>query len=302
MKQNKPKVLVTGGEGFVGSYLVPKLRTKNFEVIITSKLSGNKQNQIYQIDIRNLEEVSKLFKEQRPDYVFHLAAISSPVEKNISTIYDVNLQGSLNILESAQEYVPESTILMVSSGYVYGNYKDPIAESFPTNPINHYGISKLAMEKLVLAYKEKIKKIVLARPFNHTGQGQSENFVIAKVINTLNRQRANYDKLVLELGNIDAVRDFTDVNDIVEAYIDLIDKGKNLETYNISSNIGYSIRDTIRILEKILDTDIDVRKNEKFMRPSDMPILIGDNGKIIKEIGWKPKIRFPQLLEKMLKY
>ena len=301
MANNKSKVLITGGEGFVGSHLVPRLISENYNVITTSKTKSSKENFVYQLDIKNNSEVSSLIRSQKPDYLIHLAAISSPIEKDISSIYDINLLGSLNILENIKQHAPECKVLLVSSGYVYGNYDKPITESFPALPFNHYGISKLAMEKLALAYKDSIKSIIIARPFNHIGKGQSENFVISKIINTLKRQRVNNEKYVLELGNIEAVRDFTSVNNVIDAYINLMKNGKHLRIYNVSSNKGYSIKDSIKILERILGSEIEIVRNQKFMRPSDIPILIGDNSKIFEEIGWQPIMTFTDILKKMIR-
>lgn len=300
MVNQNSRILVTGGEGFVGSHLVKYLKEDGIDVYSTSKHNESKTNKIYKVNITNKHKVDELIKKIKPDYLIHLAAISNPIDCNISSIYDVNLGGSINLLESISRYSNKCSILLVSSAYVYGNREVIVNEDEITCPIDHYGNSKVAMENLARVYESKINKINIVRPFNHIGEGQSDNFILPKIINTIKKQMSYNKKLKLDLGNIEAVRDFTSVMDVIRAYRMILESGCNQTIYNVSSNKGYSIIELVSIIESIVGNEIVITVNNKYLRSNNIPYLVGNNEKIKREVGWKPKLEISEILNSMI--
>lgn len=294
------KVFITGGEGFVGNHLINYLLNEtNYEIISTYFMEStfnekNNRVQFVKLDIRKKEDVENLLIIQKPDYIYHLAGISFVPASftNPLLTHETNFLGTFNLYEAIRKINLNTSILFVSTSEVYGQVDDnSINEEKILKPQNPYSVSKASAELLSYQYyKNYGLKIKIARPFNHIGIGQSENFVIpnfAKQIADINKSDK---KQIIEVGNLDAIRDFTDVKDIIRGYKYLVESDYNGEIFNLCQGKGYSIKEILDILLSFSDEKIEVKFDEKRMRPSDNPNIIGNNKKIEKALDWKPII------------
>jgi nucleoside-diphosphate-sugar epimerase len=248
-----------------------------------------------------LNDVSALKSEIigfKPDYVIHLAAISSTVSNQFSEIYETNLIGTLNLLNILNiEAVKPKKILLASSGQVYGHQgKNAFTEDSRLDPFNHYGVSKMSMEYMATQYLNTLP-IVYLRPFNYTGVGHNAHFVIPKIVKHF-REKAES----IELGNLDTKREYNDVRDVCKIYLTLLNEGISGEAYNICSGKTYSLREILIILEKISRHRLDIHQNPKFMRPNEPLQLSGSPNKLIRTIGEIDFIPLEKTLEWMLKF
>lgn len=307
------KALVIGASGFVGRYLIKFLAERNYEVVGTfhKELSVKIEKDCKQwakLDICQKDQVSQLIYENQPDELYLLAGVAVTTGPVAELYYRVNFLGTLNVLEAVKEFSPETRILLVSSASTYGIVDPdrlPIVESQPLHPLNHYAASKAAAEKAAHAYNAEGLHIVIARPFNHTGPGQSTEYVcshLAKQVANIFIKYDNKKNGVVEAGNVDVARDFTDVRDVVRAYWLLIQKGNPGEVYNVCSEKAYSIREIVSILGKAIGLDINIKSVENLKRRKDVPILIGSRAKIRRDTGWEPHIPIEVTLKDILNY
>jgi GDP-4-dehydro-6-deoxy-D-mannose reductase len=286
------RALITGINGFVGPYLKKHLLGEGFEVVGTDISEGAD----YKVDLLDAAEVDELVEEVRPDYFFHLAAQSSvklSFEKPEFT-KRVNVEGTRNLLDAVKKHAASAKVLVVSSADVYGvPEKVPLTEDSKTNPVSPYGESKLEQEKLALGYGN----VVVSRSFSHIGPGQKELFVCSDFAKQIAEERD-----VICTGNIDVKRDFTDVRDMVKAYLLALQKGKAGEIYNICSGKSYSIR---WILEKLLgfsSKKIEIETKQEKMRENEIMELVGNNSKFCNATGWKAEIKIEDTLKEILDY
>lgn len=291
------RVLVTGINGFVGQHLVRELESRNIEVYgVDVKTCSDK---IKAVNIMDENHLYKTIKEISPDYIIHLAGIANVDHSNTSLIYNINFQGTLNLLSACGRLVSKPGFLFVSSSQVYGNVAEdqlPIDEFCLVDPVNHYGASKAAGEMAVRAFGAEYEiEYVIARPFNHTGPGQTDRFVVPKIVNAFRRK----DKSI-ELGNIDTVRDYTDVRDIVRAYCDIIKNFKSGETYNIASGVGRTIHEIFNIIKKITGHEMSIIKNQSLYRKSEIKSIIGNAEKLKASTGWRTSLDIEETLISML--
>lgn len=302
----KMKALITGVNGFVGSYLSNFLVDNGFQVFgtdLTEKNSG--KFSFFKADITEKEEISNIIKKIRPDLIFHLAGIASPsaCEKNPELAGKVNVSGTENLLYACVENKINPRILITSSAYVYGVPKyTPIDENHPANPVNEYGKSKLEQEKVALRFfKELGIKSIISRSFNHIGPGQALGFVCSDFAKQIADIEKGGIKPEIHVRNLSPVRDFTDVRDIANAYLLLIENGKPGEIYNIGSGKGILIRDILNKLIGMSSKKIRVIQDKSEINDS-VPVLIADNKKLVKLTGWKPKISIDESLRDILEY
>jgi nucleoside-diphosphate-sugar epimerase len=291
------KVLVTGINGFVGQHMFRELISRNIDVWgLDIESCSEKVKAVNLLDKNLLESV---VKEISPDYVIHLAAIASVDHANISLIYDINFKGALNLLSACNKLNEKPGFIFVSSSQVYGNVSEtvlPIDESFIVNPVNHYGASKAAGESAVKAFgAEYAIPYVIARPFNHTGPGQTDKFVVPKIVNEFRKRSES-----IELGNIDTIRDFTDVRDIVKAYCCIIENFKDGEVYNIASGTGISIREMFQLIREITGHDMEVIKKEYLVRDNEIKAIVGNSERIKRDTGWAKEFTIEDTLRDML--
>lgn len=302
------KALITGGLGFVGRYLYESLLKKNNEVFIIEKSNVNLESNCYCADILNKLEVKKILSDIKPDYIYHLAGQSSVAkswECPQKTI-EINTIGTINILDCIRELGLNCKILIIGSSEEYG-FKESsnvyINESTYTNPQNPYAVSKLAQTNLSLIYSKAYNlNIVIARPFNHIGPRQNDSFVVSNFAKQIADIEYNNKKPIIYVGNLSAKRDFTDVRDIVEAYISLIEYGKYGNIYNIGSGKSFSIQYILDTLISYSNKKIVVEIDSTRFRAIDVDDIICDINKIKTEIGWSPNISIEKSLLSVLDY
>ena len=307
------KVLVTGATGFAGRHLCKLLEQSEENEVFGTTLFDNDviadlSVKVLKCDLLDRAAVKDVIDDIKPDQIFHLAALASVADawNDIEKVLINNILAQLNLLQAVIELGVKPRILVISTGEVYGAVdKDdvPINENTRLKPNNPYATSKVTQEFLGLQYFASHGiPVIIARSFNHSGPGQKGNFVIPSFASQIVDVEQGRKEPVMHVGNLQAERDFLDVRDVVVAYKRLIDEGRPGEVYNVCSGKAVRIKD---ILDKLLDAskvDITVREDYERMRPSDTPLVVGDNSKLKKATGWKPKIDINQTIEDTLNY
>ncbi len=319
------KTLITGVTGFVGSHLADYI-LENFpeEKIFGIKRWRSKTEniehlknkiQFYECDIKDAHNVYEVVDKIQPDKIFHLAAqsyVPASWEAPAETLA-TNILGQCNILEAVKkvkekEQNYDQVILIAGSSEEYGlvyPQEIPIKETNPLRPLSPYGVSKVCQDLLACQYWYSYKiKVIRSRAFNHSGPRRGEVFVDSNFAQQIARIEKGLQEPVIEVGNLEAKRDFTDVRDIVRAYWLAVDKCQPGEVYNICSEKAFSIQE---VLDKLLSLStkkgIEIRQDPSRIRPSDVPILVGDCTKFRQATNWQPKIDyFNQTLLDMLNY
>jgi nucleoside-diphosphate-sugar epimerase len=277
------RALVTGIQGFTGRYMAAELRAYGYEVVGTGTQPSPEAG-YHQVDLTDGPRLRALLEEVQPDVIVHLAAIAFVGHGAADAFYQVNLIGTRNLLEaiSASGKLPEC-VLLASSANVYGNAREGVLdESTLPAPANDYAVSKLAMEHMASLWRHRLP-IVITRPFNYTGVGQAENFLLPKIVAHFRRKAAR-----IELGNLDVWRDFSDVRSVVKAYRGLIEADCTGQTINVSSGRTHSLREVIELCTAITGHQIQVDVNQAFVRANEVRTLCGDNGKLRRLVaGWE---------------
>ena len=291
------RVLVTGARGFVGRHLVATLHERGHVAIETDH---RPHEDSLTVDVTDPLAVRGAVELAQPDAIAHLAAqafVPASIDDPQAT-YAVNVGGTQQILEAAREFVNESgarpRVLVVSSGDVYGAQPAsayPLRETTAPQPANPYAASKIAAEALALAYARSYAlDVVVARAFNHIGPGQDERFAVAGFAAQLARVAAGLAPAV-SVGNLEASRDFLDVRDVCAAYVTLLEgAGGSGELYNVASGTPTSLKEVLRRLVEIAHIGVEIRQDPARMRPSDVPVSIGDASKLREATGWSPRI------------
>ena len=311
------KSLIIGGAGFVGAYLVRHLKNDLGQDVVVTKMPREQVKvdgvdmdsiQVYDLDILQKESIVALFREIRPDYIYHLAAQSSVSVswKNPALTVDVNVKGGVNILEALRELEDKPRVLFIGSGEEYGHIlpgETPIKEGNVPRPGNIYAATKVCQNMLAKIYADAYGlDVMMVRAFNHIGPNQLPLFVVADFCKQVAEIEAGNREPVMKVGNLSAKRDFTDVRDVVRAYALLMKSGCAGETYNIGSGHAIAIED---ILKQILDhssVEIRVEVDPERLRPVDVPIIEADTTKVYEATGWKPGISLEQTIRETLDY
>lgn len=266
--------------GFTGRYLAHELESAGYEVHGIGSTPSPIPN-YHVADLACPEALEFVINSIEPDIVVHLAAIAYVAHGSAEDFYKVNLIGTYNLLHAlGKAKRPPRSILLASSANVYGNAAvELIDENTPTVPANDYAVSKLAMEHMARLWMDKLP-ILIARPFNYTGVGHGNAFLLPKIVDHFRRGAKE-----IELGNIEVWRDFSDVRSIVEAYRRLIESGRTGDVINICSGASYSLKEIIKMVEDISGREITVRVNPAFVRANEVKHLRGDQTKLIDVIG-----------------
>jgi GDP-4-dehydro-6-deoxy-D-mannose reductase len=308
-------VLITGITGFVGGYLAKALAAgpKAPRVIGTSfpQAPPADSADIHYLDLRVECDVRDLVRRLRPDRVYHLAAVSNVRSSWLSRrdTLETNVLGTQNLLEAVRLEAPGARVLFVSSSDVYGAAEGeaPLGEDAPARIVSPYAWSKAAGEALCGFY-ERVEglDIVMARPFPHTGPGQAPDFVCGDWARQIVRMERGETEPVLRVGNLEVRRDFSDVRDVVEAYAALMSSGRRGEVYNVCSGRAVSLREVLDFfvgaarLGEGRGPAVRVEVDPSKLRKTDVPLLVGDNGKIAAETGWRPRIPLAETLKDLL--
>jgi len=287
------KVLITGIDSFTGKHLSRYLQKNGYDIYGTS-LSKN-DNKKYRCDITKIDDIKSILSIVKPDFLIHLSGISFAGHGNSEEFYKVNTIGTTNILDSIVDLKLDlKKIILASSATVYGNQGVEILdESLCPKPANHYGASKYAMESLVNGYFSKIP-IIITRPFNYTGKGQAEHFLIPKIVNHYKEK-----KETIELGNLEVSREFNDVGFVCEVYKKLLESAVQSEIVNIATNTGIKLLDVIEMMNAIAGYNIKVKVNPLFVRKDDIKILTGSSQKLTELIGNTKQKEFKSILKDM---
>jgi len=295
------RVLITGAEGFTGRYMAAELHQAGYEVVglvhkpLTGSIRGLKR--AYVCDLSDAAGLSVLIEDVRPNIVVHLAAISFVAHGDMEAIYRTNLVGSRNLLDAlACAKEPLEAVLLASSSNVYGNATGGMLdENTPPEPANDYAVSKLAMEYMARLYIDRLP-IIIARPFNYTGQGQSESFLLPKIISHVRREAP-----VIELGNLDVARDFSDVRMVVQYYRRLLETSSAIGgTYNVCSGRAYTLQEVLDMVRAMSGHNFEVRVNPMFVRENEVKVLLGSRGRLEEAVGAMPAIPLKDTLQWML--
>ncbi|WP_322091638.1 GDP-mannose 4,6-dehydratase [Paraburkholderia bannensis] len=291
------RTLVTGLRGFTGAYLAEALRGAGHAVVSPKgNAASPADSRGSGFDITSLEQCRRVIEEVRPDYIAHLAAISFVGHANDLEFYHVNVLGTLNLLQACEDvgHTPRK-ILIASSANVYGNVEsDAIDESFPLAPVNHYAASKMAMEAMVRTWFERLP-IVITRPFNYTGVGQSERFLVPKIVSHFLRRDP-----VISLGNIDVARDFSDVRYVAQVYGALLESDVAGETINVCTGQPYSLAQILALCGELTGHEIRVEVNPAFVRKTDVKTLVGSSARLLAQVPEARPIPFDETVRWML--
>ncbi|MFH0864190.1 MAG: GDP-mannose 4,6-dehydratase [Candidatus Gottesmanbacteria bacterium] len=310
------KALITGITGFAGSHLAELLLKEGIEVYGTTRPRSKTDNidliknklKLQDADIMDSHSLYSVFVEVKPDYIFHLAAQSFVQTSWASpaTTMEMNVVGSVHLFEAIRRAQINPVIQIACSseeyGLVYPN-ELPIKEDNPLRPQSPYAVSKVAMDYLGYQYWQSYKmRIIRTRGFNHTGPRRGEVFVTSNFAKQIAEIEKKKKEPVIEVGNLEAQRDWTDVRDMVSAYLMAVEKGKAGEVYNICSGQTIKVKDVLDMLLAMSKVKVKIKQDPARLRPSDVTILLGDNSKFRKATGWKPKIPFKKTMEDLLNY
>lgn len=287
------KILLTGYNGFVGNH------------IMSYKMCEIMADEQGQIPLTDQVRMTRLINKIQPDAVIHLAAQSNVAESFLhpKQTYDTNFYGTLNLLEALRESKFKGRFLFIGSGDTYGIVsKLPITEDMPLRPRNPYAVSKVAAEALCYEWSQHSEfAIIMARSFNQIGPGQSENFVIASFAKQIMLIKHGKITPMLQTGNLDVTRDFTDVRDAIRAYLLLLEHGENAQIYNICSGKERVIKDILLKMLEIANITATIEQDSNLMRKIEQPRVYGSHEKIYQATGWQPEIKFEQTLLDILR-
>ena len=277
--------LITGIHGFTGCYMQAELQAAGYRVVGLGA-HPSCADDYWQADLLDRAALHGALREIQPDVIVHLAAVAFVGHLDASAFYEINLLGTRNLLEAiiATGKVP-TCVLLASSANIYGNASEGLLdEGALVAPVNDYAVSKLAMEYMARLYSSKLP-LVLARPFNYTGVGQANNFLIPKIV-----AHFRSGAPVIELGNLDVWRDFCDVRSVVQAYRRLLEAPAAYgETVNVCSGHAYSLREVIDLCRYITGRSIEIRISPEFIRTNEVKVLCGDNSRLLSLLGnWTP--------------
>lgn len=306
------KTLIIGAGGFVGSYLIEELLSRGWEVCATKlpaeTISAKGSYETADLDILREEDILGLLSEKKPDCIFHLAAQSSVALswKKPALTVDINIKGSVDLLEAVRKTDLSPKIIFIGSGEEYGyaaNRSTAVSEDVAPEPANIYAVTKLTQNMIGSLYAKAYKMdIISVRAFNHIGPGQAPQFVVSDFCKQAAEIEAGLREPVIRVGNLAAKRDFTDVRDIVRAYAEIALSGRSGETYNVGSGKAIAIE---QILDKIIElssAEIGVETDKERFRPADVPFIEADISKLKKDTGWTPVIDIAHSLGDILDY
>ncbi|MGK5509617.1 GDP-mannose 4,6-dehydratase [Brevibacillus formosus] len=311
------KALITGVTGFAGSHLAEYLLSRGDVDVYGTFRSLTKKEQLGHLmdcvhmencELKDPQSVNELIQRIKPDLIFHLAAqsfvptsVSSPADTMVN-----NIVPQLNLFEAVRNHAVACKIQIACSSEEYGLvYPEeiPIKETNPLRPLNPYAVSKIAQDYLGYQYHHSYGlAIIRTRTFHHTGPRRGESYVTSNFAKQIAQIELGLQEPKVHVGNLEAIRDFTDVRDIVKAYWLAITRGEPGDVYNISAGTRYTIEDMLKTLLALTDVQVQIHVDTNRLRPSDVDIVLGDSSLFREKTGWEPEISFQQTMEDLLNY
>lgn len=291
MAARSERVLITGATGFTGRLLVERLRQNGREVMAFS--NGADDEGVRNVDLRDFYSLTQAFSQIRPSAVVHLAGIAATDHSDIGEIYSANVVGTANLFGAlAAVNIEPQIVVVASSAQVYAAPKGdaPLTEDSPLAPQSHYAVSKRTVEDIARIYSSRFP-VIVTRPFNYTGPGQSPSFLVPKIV-----QHYAEGKSEIRLGNLDLFRDFSDVGRVVEAYYRLVSEPIDPDTINICSGHSVHLTDIPKILEEISGRTIEVITDPSLVRGNEPHVIGGSPSRLEKLVGPLPNPEFRETL------
>ena len=303
------RILVTGIEGFAGGHLARHLSGIGHIVIGLhwADAPPGLPAELHRGDICDFEGTRALLEATQPEGIVHLAGISSVAmsESHQLTTYEVNTLGTLKLFEAARQLELKCRVILISSADVYGrsNVGRPLREDAPLQPLSPYALSRVMTCEAARFYHRTFGlDVVILRPFSHTGPGQTATFVFPKVARAIVQIERGASEPVIEMGDLQVRRDYTDVRDVVRAYALALERCAGGETYNVTSGKPIMIKEGVDYLCSLARVPVQVRSSAAEFRPHDIPLLTGDPSRFKVATGWQPEIPFTQTLSDLLEY
>lgn len=312
------KILITGVSGFVAKHFLDFLEDNQLKVqvlgldILDTNLYSDFNYVDFQykrIDLLDQGEIENILFLFRPNYILHLASYSSVAFswKNPILSFQNNVNIFLNLLEVIRKYSLKTRILSIGSSEEYGNINTddiPLKETARLDPLSPYAVARVSQEMLSKLYSKSYGlDIVMTRSFNHIGPGQSDIFVVSSFVRRILEEKSNdIRKIQLLVGNLNIVRDFLDVRDVVRAYYILLHKGINGEVYNVCSGKAVRLSDVVEMTANLLEVEVTPLVDTTLIRPNDNMLIVGDNSKLVNDTGWYPKISLQESIHDIIKY
>lgn len=310
------KALITGIAGFAGGHLAWTLVRDGWEVagverhgaVLDHPVFLRERVRVEECDILAARELGRVIGKFQPEAIFHLAGTTHipMAQSDPQLAFDTNIKGTLNLLDAAAEHAPRTRLILISSAEVYGKARPeemPLNEDHPLRPSSIYGLTKLCAEQTALYYcRNRGLDTVILRPFNHIGPGQRPRFVCASFALQIARIEQGGRAPVLEVGNLDPARDFTDVRDMVRGYRLAAEKCPSGAVYNICSGRALQVREILERLLGLSDREIEVRTAAGRTRKTDVPIFQGDHTRFTEATGWRPEYGVEDTLKTILDY
>lgn len=299
------KTLIFGISGFVGNYLAQEFLNAGYQLYgsdIQETDNLPKEVKFKRLNLLERESVFQLISDVKADIIINLAAVSSVGESwNIpQTTVMINVVGTLNILEAARKQSPIPKILLVGSSEQYKAFDKPISEQMPLNYNNPYGISKVTQEQFAKLYREQYNlNVYCVRPFNHTGIGQKETFVLPSFCKQAAEIERSGQPGVIHTGNLSIIRDFSHVKDIVRAYRMILERGDPNKIYNVGSGITYSLEELLQYIISLCKQKIEIVVDSERIRPVEIPAICCDYSLLEHDLGWRPEYTVLDALKEM---
>jgi len=310
------KIFITGATGFAGRYLIGLLKEMEPDSLVSGTCFPEHPGScdtldgvdLSHLDMRSEDDVADCIKKVKPDWIFHLAAISNVGYSwaNRKETLEANLMGTFYLFDAVRKYSPQSRVLFISSCDVYGILSpvhEALKEEHSTPPSSPYAYTKISGELLGQFYVNiEGLDIVISRSFPHTGPGQNTDFVFSDWASQIAQIEKGSIDPMLKVGNLDVRRDYSDVRDVVKAYVLLLERGKKGEIYNVCSGKADSLKDNLDLFLSLSSKDIRVEVDPQKLRKADIPLVLGDSQKIHRATGWKPEIPLNQTLKDLLDF
>ncbi len=303
------RTLITGGTGFVGTHLVRLLNAEGTQIAVLA--SGDEFPEpdrgvlFNRVDIRKADDVRAVVRDFRPTEIYHLAGVASIALswQNPSLTFEVNVVGTYNLFEAGMGLATPPRILNVSTAQVYAPLASILTEASLVGPSNPYAASKAMSELLSVQYsKTQSGGIITARSFNHSGPGQRPDFVLSSIAKQFAEMSEAPREARLVVGNVDVIRDFTDVRDVVRGYAALVERARVGEVYNVCSGRGMRLGDIIAKFEHLSGIAVTAETDAARFRPGEVSTVVGDPTKMRTETGWAPQIPLDKTIRDLLDY